>query len=503
MRFFLVNFKEMKELKKILSKNQIKEIDERTIEKNNIQSIDLMEKASKACVQYLMTQHIDNQTIIILCGPGNNGGDGLAIARLLNEHGFETKSFLINSKKKLSYDCSFNLKRLPSTTLVSNHTQIPDLSNADIIIDALFGIGLHGKLEGLYAQVIKAVNNSKKMVYSVDVPSGLPADSITHSELVIQADITMTFQRPKVSFFFPEHKNFVRQWVVVDIGLDEKLIQQSNSNIYALDKEIIYQVKPRSKFSHKGHFGHALLLSGSYGKMGAAVLSARAMLKSGVGLLTVQVPKCGVNIMQVSVPEAMCIVDPSDCTLTELPNINPYNVVALGPGIGTDLHTQQLIHDLLKATKVPLVIDADAINILSKHPEWTSLIPKRSVLTPHIKEFDRLMGGVSQSSERLIQAQDFAAKHQCVIVLKDACTWVIDNNGNYYIHSGGNPGMSTAGSGDVLTGIIGGLIAQKYDSTEAACIGVYHHGLAGDIGAQTTGHMGLTASTIIDNLKID
>jgi NAD(P)H-hydrate epimerase len=490
-------------LKKILSKDEIKEIDLLTIDKNNIQSIDLMEQASEACVQYLMSQHIANQKIMVLCGPGNNGGDGLAIARLLNEHGFDTKAFLINTKKEVSSDCSVNLKRLPSTTLVSHHTQIPDLSNADIIIDALFGIGLHGNLEGLYAQVIQVVNDSKKLVYSVDVPSGLPADSITNSDLVIQADITMTFQRPKVSFFFPEHKKYVSEWIVIDIGLDEKLIQKSHSKIFVLDKEIQNQVRSRKMFSHKGHYGHALLLAGSYGKMGAATLAARAMMKSGVGLLTVQVPKCGVNIMQVSVPEAMCVVDPSDYSVTELSNIKPYNVVALGPGIGTDASTQQLIHHLLKSIDVPLVIDADAINILSKNPDWSRLIPKGSVLTPHIKEFDRLIGGVSQTSERLIQAQEFAAKHHCVIVLKDACTWVIDDNGNRFIHYGGNPGMSTAGSGDVLTGIIGALIAQKYDSTEAACIGVYHHGLAGNIGAQTTGHMGLTASTIINNLKID
>jgi len=490
-------------LKKILSEREIKKIDLLTIEKNNLQSIDLMEQAAEAFVQYLMTQHIANQTIIVLCGPGNNGGDGLAIARLLNEHGFDTKAFLINTKKEVSSDCSVNLKRLPSTILVSKRSQIPDLSNADIIIDALFGIGLHGSLEGVYAQMIQAVNDSKKLVYSVDVPSGLPADSITNSDSVICADMTLTFQRPKVSFFFPEHKHFIKKWVVIDIGLNEKLIQQSNSNIYVLDKEIQNQVKARSKFSHKGHFGHALLLAGSYGKMGAAVLAARAMMKSGVGLLTVQVPKCGIHIMQVSVPEAMCVVDPSDSSLTKLPNIKPYNVVALGPGIGTDAPTEQLIHQLLKTTEVPLVIDADAINILSKHPEWTRHLPKGSVLTPHIKEFDRLMGGVSQSSDRLIQAQDFAAKHHCVVVLKDACTWVIDSKGNRFIHYGGNPGMSTAGSGDVLTGIIGSLIAQKYDSSEAACIGVYHHGLAGDIGVQKTGHMGLTASTIIDNLKID
>lgn len=302
---------------------------------------------------------------------------------------------------------------------------------------------------------------------------------------------------------FSEHKHFIKKWVVIDIGLDEKLIQQSNSNIYALDKEIQNQVKPRTKFSHKGHFGHALLLAGSYGKMGAAVLAARAMMKSGVGLLTVQVPKCGIHIMQVSVPEAMCVVDPSDSSLTELTNIKPYNIVALGPGIGTDAPTEQLIHQLLKTIEVPLVIDADAINILSKHPAWTRYLPKGSVLTPHIKEFDRLMGGVSQSSDRLIQAQDFAAKHHCVVVLKDACTWVIDNKGNRFIHYGGNPGMSTAGSGDVLTGIIGSLIAQNYNSTEAACIGVFHHGLAGDTAVKTTGYMGLTASTIVDHLKID
>lgn len=490
-------------LKKILSEREIKRIDLLTIEKNNLRSIDLMEQAAEAFVQYLMTQHIANQTIIVLCGPGNNGGDGLAITRLLNDHGFNTKAFLINTKKEVSSDCSENLNRLPSTTLVSKRSQIPDLSNADIIIDALFGIGLHGSLEGVHAQMIQAVNDSKKLVYSVDVPSGLPADSITNSDSVICADMTLTFQRPKVSFFFPEHKHFIKKWVVIDIGLDEKLIQQSNSNIYVLDKEIQDQVKARAKFSHKGHFGHALLLAGSYGKMGAAVLAARAMMKSGVGLLTVRVPKCGMQILQVSVPEAMCVVDPSDSSLTELPDIKPYNVVALGPGIGTDTPTEQLIHQLLKTIEVPLVIDADAINILSKHPEWTRHLPKGSVLTPHIKEFDRFMGGVSQSSERLIQAQDFAAKHHCVVVLKDACTWVIDNKGNRFIHYGGNPGMSTAGSGDVLTGIIGSLIAQNYNSTEAACVGVFHHGLAGDTAVKKTGYMGLTASTIIDNLKID
>lgn len=494
----------MNGLQKIISTDQIKGADLHTISSHKIRSIDLMEKAASAFVQYLMTLQIANHKIIVFCGSGNNGGDGLAICRMLIENGFDAHAYFIDTNKTPTNDCSANLKTLHEVKVIENESEIPEFNHTDIIIDALFGIGIRGKVEGLISDVIRAINSSANtVVYSVDMPSGLPSETIAQSEDVVKADLVITFQRPKASFFFPEHKTFVKDWIAIDIGLDEDYIQQSDSKTFYINHEVQQYVKRRAKFSHKGHYGHALLMAGSFDKMGAALLSAHACLKSGVGLLTTHVPKCGVNIMQSSLPEAMCMSDDSEEYLTQLPNISVCNVLAIGPGIGTATETETMFFQLLKNVKVPMVIDADAINILSKNPGWMPHIPQGSILTPHIKEFDRLVGTSSQTTDRLIKAAEFTEKHHCVIVLKDACTWVIDDKGHKYVHDGGNPGMATAGSGDVLTGIITGLLAQGNSSVKAACIAVYHHGLAGDKAAKTTGQMGLMASDITKHLKID
>ena len=503
MRFFLVNFRHMNGLQKIISTDQIKGADLHTISSQKIRSIDLMEKAASAFVQYLMTLQIANHKFRVFCGSGNNGGDGLAICRMLTENGFDAHAYFIDTNKTPTADCNTNLNRLPEVKIINNESQLPQFNPSDIIIDALFGIGMRGKVEGLFSDVIRAINSSVNTVYSVDMPSGLPSETIAKSDDVVKADLVITFQRPKASFFFPEHKTFVKDWIAIDIGLDEDYIQQLDSKTFYINHEVQQYVKRREKFSHKGHYGHALLMAGSFGKMGAAVLSAHACLKSGVGLLTSYVPKCGVNIMQSSLPEAMCFSDDSEQCLTQFPDISVFNVLSIGPGIGTVLQTEKMLFQLLKSVKVSMVIDADAINILSKNPGWMPHIPQGSILTPHIKEFDRLVGTSAQTTERLVKAAEFAEKLQCVIVLKDACTWVIDNKGHKYVHDGGNPGMATAGSGDVLTGIITGLLAQGYSSAEAACIAVYHHGLAGDKAVKTTGQLGLMATDIVKHLKID
>jgi len=357
-------------------------------------------------------------------------------------------------------------------------------------------------LYGLGARVVQAINQSNTAVFSVDMPSGLFGELIVEKEKVVQNAHVISFQRPKLSFFFPEHKNYIKSWHVVDIGLDETFIQSQASNYYILDTSTVKLVQSRPKQSHKGSYGHALIIAGSYGKIGAAILSSRACLRSGVGLLTTHVPEIAYQIMQISVPEAMCSADIHTNYNTHLPEINNFNAIAIGPGLGKEDKTVEMFEKLLKMSKYPLVIDADAINILSEHNHLIALLPKQSILTPHIKEFDRLVGSSTSTLQRYDKLKTFAKQNNCIVVLKDAYTCIASNQKAMYINTSGNQGMATGGSGDVLTGIITGLLAQHYDPLSAALIGVYFHGKAGDDALENRCHTSLIASDIIAHLKI-
>ncbi len=494
---------QVKELRKILNADQVRKADQYTIDQEPISSIALMERASKAFISAIRNSELKKKRILIVCGVGNNGGDGLAIIRLLRAKGMNVQALLVMFKETLSPDCNANLNRLDDLNRLESGDSIPDLSSFDLIIDGIFGSGLTRPPEGFVAELILAINESGKEIYSIDVPSGLNCDSIANSTYIVKADRVISFQRPKMCFFYPENGPYIKSWEVADIGLDEGFIQEQDSDHYILDHQISRLVKDRKRYSHKGTYGHTLLIAGEYGKMGAAVLAARACLKSGTGLLTTYVPKCGYEIMQRTVPEAMCLTDSNNETLSETPDTTKYSSIGIGPGIGTEHETAVMLGNLLRECQKPIVLDADALNILSENKKLIELIPKNSVLTPHIKEFDRLTGKSKNSIERFEKQANFSRTHRCIVVLKDAHTCISSTDGKLYFNTSGNPGMATGGSGDVLTGIVAGLLAQQYEPLTAALIAVYYHGLAGDKSAKLNGMNALTASDLVDQLSIE
>lgn len=491
----------------IFSADQIKAIDTFTIESEPITSVDLMERAASKCSQWIM-KHYDVETIFkVCCGLGNNGGDGLAIARQLLDYGYKVEVFIINYSDKQSPDFSINKKRLedkysPFLMEVNDASHLPYFKTSDVVIDALFGIGLSKPLFGLAAECVNHINHSAEEVIAIDVPSGLLVDSFTaKNNIIVKATHTLTFQCPKLAFLFAENHVFVGNGHVLDIGLKwTEEIQNSSHAFYVTMQSIKTIIKPRQKFSHKGTFGHGLLVVGSYGKMGAAIMSAHSLLRSGVGLLTVCVPQCGYEIMQTSTPEAMALVEGDEYLKIKKLNISSYSSIGIGPGIGTERETQLSVKQILESTKKPLVIDADALNALSLNKEWLSLIPQNSILTPHPKEFERLTKIVENDFERHQLQIDFSKQHQVFVVLKGAHTRITTPEGESYFNSTGNSGMAKGGSGDVLTGLITGLLAQGYTSLEASLIGVYVHGLAGDITKEEKGEFAMIPTDVIENI---
>jgi len=492
----------MNDLKKILNAEQIRNVDNHTISNKPIPSIDLMEYASNCFVNSIWDKQFITKKIAVVCGTGNNGGDGLAISRLLKEKKVSVKTYFLNISSKISKDCQLNLTKLGSVEELTNSDPIPNFSKYDLIIDAIFGTGLSKPVGGYYTRIIDSINSQECSIYSVDIPSGMYCDKISDSKHIINADLTVSFQRPKLSFFLPESGAHIKKWRIIDIGLDEEYIQNMDSNKFIIDERIRKHIKTRNRQSHKGNYGRALIIAGSIGKIGAAVLAAKACLRSGVGLLTTHTPKCGYEIMQKSIPESMCSIDKAECYISESPEITNYNAIGIGPGLDQKKDTKEMLEKLFnKAKKGTLVLDADAINIIAKHKELISLIPKNSILTPHIKEFERLVGKCKNSIERFEKQIEFSKTNKCIIVLKNAFTTISTPMGDIFFNTSGNAGMATAGSGDVLTGIITSLLAQKYDPAIAAALGVYCHGHAGDVAAKEKGELGLIASDIIDHLK--
>ncbi len=495
---------------KIFRTAQIPSIDKYTIEHEPISNLDLMERASMKVVDFILNHENYWGKLAVFCGPGNNGGDGLAIARLLARHSkrFQIGLFLVTLDKALTPSAQTNLDRLihlgtVSVKKISCQDDIPSLSPDTLIVDALFGAGLTRPLEGLAAEVVRSVNQSACRVLSVDVPSGLmgEANLPNHRDSIIEANITLTFQFPKLAFLLPENEQFVGQWYVLPIGLHPEAINDIPSNYYFVDAyDIKAKLQARKRFSHKGHFGHALLVAGSYGKMGAAVLAAKACLRSGAGLLTVHLPHKTYRILQTALPESMAEIDDSDLMFTSVGSLDPYSAIAIGPALGLKVNSQRGFKQILEKAKVPLVIDADGINILAQNPEWLKLVPPGTILTPHPGEFDRLAGSSDNGYARLKKAIELASTYQCYLVLKGAFTAIVTPEGKVFFNSTGNPGMATAGSGDVLTGVVLGLLAQHYAPEDAAVTAVYLHGLAGDMAACVHGENGLIASDIIENL---
>jgi NAD(P)H-hydrate epimerase len=491
----------------IFSATQIKAIDEFTIQNEPIASIDLMERAASKCSQWMM-KHYDVETIFkVCCGLGNNGGDGLAIARQLLEHGYKVEVFIINYSDKYSHDFLINKKRLealyaPFIMEVNDVSHLPHFKTSDVVVDALFGIGLSKPLFGLATECVKHINQSAEEVIAIDVPSGLLVDSFTDkNNIIVKATHTLTFQSPKLAYMFAENYAYVGNGHVLDIGLKwPEEIQNKIHAFYVTENSVKQLMKPRQKFSHKGTYGHSLLVVGSYGKMGAAIMSAHALLRSGAGLLTVCVPQCGYEIMQTSTPEAMALVEGNEYLQIKEINVSSYSSIGIGPGIGTEKETQLSVKHILDSSKKPLVIDADALNAISLNKDWLSLIPQHSILTPHPKEFERLTKAVTNDFERHQLQIEFSKQYKVYVVLKGAHTCITTPEGESYFNSTGNSGLAKGGSGDVLTGLMTGLLAQGYLPFEASMIGVYVHGLAGDITKEEKGELAMIPTDVINHI---
>ncbi|MCD6020214.1 MAG: carbohydrate kinase [Bacteroidetes bacterium] len=492
---------------KLFSVDQIRAADNYTIEHEPVASVTLMERAAIACANWIRNKPFKPVVIHVFCGLGNNGGDGLAIARLLLEEAYAVSVYIVRYSEKCSEDflaSELALKDLAIYEIANIYTEenIPLITEEDVIIDSLFGCGLSRPVEGLAAQVIERINLSKATVISIDLASGLFADQ--HSDpqsSIVKPTYTLSFQFPKAAFFFAENEAFVGEFITLPIGLHPQFLEKEPAKNYFLTEAFIKTViRPRKKFSHKGSYGHALFIAGSEGKMGAAVLSAKALLRSGAGLLTMHVPGSGYLIIQSTVPEAMVIADKNARYISECHPSDRYSTVGIGPGIGTEEETGLVLETLLRSSVKPMVLDADALNILSMKKDCLALIPRHSILTPHIKEFERLTRKADNDFERNRIQVEFSQINQVYVILKGAHTCITTPDGHCYFNSSGNPGMAKGGSGDVLTGTITSLLAQSYSPLEAALIGVYVHGLAGDIARLIKGETGMIASDIIDCL---
>lgn len=489
---------------KVFRTSQIKSIDAYTIEHEPIESIDLMERAANAIFNWFRSKYHKNKRIKIFCGPGNNGGDGLALARMLINAGFNTHCFYIKAEN-YSSDFSINIERLKMLTtelyLISNQTDFPVIHPDDLLVDALFGSGLSRPIEGLASQLIGHINSSKAKIISIDIPSGLfgEANPFPNPNPVVKADYCISLQFPKLAFFMPENEQYLKHWLVLPIGLHPKAIDTTPTPYYyTVASSLCTNFLRLATFSHKGNFGHALIIAGSYGMMGAACLCAKSVVRSGAGLVTMHVPKAGYTIAQSNVPEALCSVDSCDTHLTGFPELSSYSAVCVGPGIVQHTDTQEMLFKLIQSCSVPMVVDADGLNLLSRYINVLFHKKAEIILTPHPGEFDRLFGKSQNSWERLEKAIGVAEKYNVIIVLKGAYTRVILPNGEVHFNSTGNPGMATGGSGDVLSGLITGLLAHGLSPANAAITGVFIHGLAGDLAADDFGQISLCASDIVN-----
>ena len=495
-------------MQKVFTVDKVHLADQFTIENEPIKSIDLMERAANACVNWILTRTDKSQSFAIFCGPGNNGGDGLTIARLLSERNFDVRVFVLEAEG-YSVDHKVNSDRLKihkgvEVKAIKFDSDFPEFKNQEIIIDALFGSGLSKPLSSLVANLVEHLNKQNTHRIAIDIPSGVFADksSVLKKTIRFQADYTLSFQFPKLAFFMPENDAFVGDWKVLDIGLSPDYIQKTDTPYYFLQSISAGElIRPRAKFAHKGLFGHGLLIAGSMGKMGAAVLAGKAGLRSGAGLITVHHPKSGISIIPTVVPELMTSIDENESIFSKIPDLSAYSAIAIGPGLGIAKQSQAAFKFLIQESKLPLIIDADGLNILSENKTWLSFLPPNSILTPHIKEFERLAGKAENDFDRLQKQIDFAKKHKVYLVLKGAHTSIASPEGKVFFNSTGNPGMATAGSGDVLTGILLGLKAQNYTSLHASILGVFLHGIAGDFAAENKGQASLIASDIVESIS--
>ena len=470
-----------------------------------------MERAAIQLTDSIVAEWDKDMKVMVFAGPGNNGGDALAVARMLAVRGYNVSTWLFNTSGRLSDDCKKNrdrlkdVKQVASFVMVTEEFDPPTLDAQTLVVDGLFGSGLNKPLTGGFASLVKYVNTSPAKVVSIDIPSGLMTESNEYNvkSNIMKADVTLTLQQPKLSFLFPENQQFIGHVEVLDIGISQEGIDKTDAQFYILEKsDITPCLKRRDPFAHKGSMGHALLVAGSRGMAGAAMLAAKACLRTGVGKVTVHTPACNTLPLQIGVPEVVLDVDSDTNVVSEAVDTDCFKAMGIGPGLGTNENTAIAVIGQMRRAQCPIVVDADALNILAAHKAWLQQIPVGAILTPHIGEFDRLEGVSTDSYERLSKAMLLAERQHAYIVLKGHYTAIITPGGRVLFSPTGNPGMATAGSGDVLTGIITALLARGYTQGEACAIGTYLHGLAGDIAARSLGEESLIASDIINSLPM-
>lgn len=497
---------------KIFPTAAIKRIDAYTIENEPIPSIMLMERAAATLTRAILGRYPQGP-FAVFAGQGNNGGDALAVARMLAVAGHTVDVWLVAPAERLSPDCAANLQSLQAMAAgglfaltlhnVSDGFAPPQMEQGAVVIDGLFGSGLTRPVEGLYATVINYINSLPCDVVAIDIPSGLMGEDNSgnnHSNIV-KATVTYTLQFPKLAMLFAENAPYIGTFETLDISLSKEAMDNETTPYYMTTLADIKPMLPcRAKHAHKGNFGRALLVAGSEGMAGASVLAARAALRSGVGLLTLCVPRCNNEIVQRTVPEAMTIPSLGEQYISAPPATDKYSAVAVGPGLGQAQATEVALLALIDACRVPMVVDADALNILSRHREYLARLPQGSIITPHIGEFTRLAGECNCSYDRLQRAITLARENNICIVLKGAYSAVVTPQGTVFFNTTGNAGMATGGSGDTLTGVLLALLAQGMAAPSAARLGVYIHGLAGDIAAGKVGETALIASDIVDSM---
>ncbi|MDE0470766.1 MAG: NAD(P)H-hydrate dehydratase [Ekhidna sp.] len=482
---------------KILSSEQIRRADEYTIKNKPILSYNLMQQASEAFVEKFLVLVPNKKKVRVFCGLGNNGGDGLAIGRILEKRGWEVFKYLVGNPQKGTKDFKQNLDQSNLYNVINSAEDLPAFDEDEVIIDALFGSGLSRPLEGVHKEVIDYLNQQEKVKVSVDIPSGLYSDKSTNKEVVFKAHHTISFQLPKLTFLTPENHKFVGTWHLVDIGLSERFIKNESTHFYLTEKEDLRDLVPkRSRFTHKTEVGKLLIVAGSKGKVGSSILATRAAFRAGAGLINVCSPRCGTRALQISVPEAMTIEGVGKNYVTKIPKGK--DTIAIGPGLGTKTKTIAAFECLLKQCEKPVVIDADAINMIAKRKGLLKLVPKHSIFTPHPGEFMRLVGHGENDFHKLELLRSFCKEQEFNVVLKGAFSAVCNTEGTIHFNPSGNPVLATAGSGDVLTGIIGAFLANGLEPFDALRLGVYVHGASGDMLEKEKTGLGMMASDIIE-----
>jgi len=480
----------------LLSAQQIQEWDAFTMQHEPITSIDLMERAAERCVDWISANNFSDKKLKIFCGKGNNGGDGLAIARLLLQKNYSISVYILEFGARGTDDFQINLHLLHQLTseiyFIQSTEFIPFVSKEDIVIDALYGSGLNRPLQLLSKEIVDHINLSAATVISIDVPSGMSIDKSSKGNPIIRATHTLTFQSLKLCFLLAENADYFGNLHVLDIGLHPDFLRSAETGFEIVSQQQMASIiRPRNDFSHKGNYGHALLIAGNKGKMGAALLAAKACLRSGAGLVTVNIPEADQSTLNTFLPEAMTTNRADEIAYHQ------YSAIGIGPGIGTEKQEKIILPLVLEEFGKPVVIDADALNIISENKNLLQLIPKHSILTPHPKEFERMFGVCENDFERLHKAIELSAQYSFIIILKGHYT-LIAAEGKGYFNNTGNAGLAKAGSGDVLTGMISSLLAQHYSPLQAALLGVYLHGLAADLALENQSTESLLATDVID-----